>query len=199
MRNTPTGVGKTGQYVKGRRFREKHPHGRGEDTTVFLTQGRLSETPPRAWGRRDSTGPVADDKGNTPTGVGKTFLEYMNKRLNQKHPHGRGEDAILFLVLLQTEETPPRAWGRPAQFGQGIERAGNTPTGVGKTFSIMSLRPGIGKHPHGRGEDRYSRPPKAQTPETPPRAWGRQMTTKASLMLTRNTPTGVGKTRGRRA
>ena len=53
-------------------WEKKHPHGRGEDGIrgQFITQ--VTETPPRAWGRRlRDLRPIAFS-GNTPTGVGKT-------------------------------------------------------------------------------------------------------------------------------
>ena len=36
---------------------------------------------------------VMSSIGNTPTGVGKTLVTPNIKRLSEKHPHGRGEDA----------------------------------------------------------------------------------------------------------
>ncbi len=37
---------------------------------------------------------VSKDKGNTPTGVGKTVERVTEDRLREKHPHGRGEDKL---------------------------------------------------------------------------------------------------------
>ena len=50
----------------------------------------------------------------------------------------------------------------------------NTPTGVGKTASLIWLDSASWKHPHGRGEDRCGDVRGRSVPETPPRAWGRQ-------------------------
>ena len=50
------------------------------------------------------------------------------------------------------------------------------------------------KHPHGRGEDHNPCTKSPQSPETPPRAWGRLRRLDASAFARRNTPTGVGKT-----
>ena len=49
--NTPTGVGKSAKNKTFARFLRKHPHGRGEEEPSALPFVRLSETPPRAWGR----------------------------------------------------------------------------------------------------------------------------------------------------
>ena len=49
--NTPTHVGKT-RYGDGfKNNRRKHPHARGEDTTLMVACSPLPETPPRTWGR----------------------------------------------------------------------------------------------------------------------------------------------------
>ncbi|SMG63238.1 conserved hypothetical protein [methanotrophic bacterial endosymbiont of Bathymodiolus sp.] len=50
------------------------------------------------------------------------------------------------------------------------------------------------KHPHGRGEDQKIYTIEQIKRETPPRAWGRPDIDENIIALTRNTPTGVGKT-----
>ncbi len=74
------------------------------------------------------------------------------------------------------------------------EKGGNTPTGVGKTFTYVSTPEKIKKHPHGRGEDTRCRLIDKRSEETPPRAWGRLTVKKDGKYWRRNTPTGVGKT-----
>ena len=54
--------------------------------------------------------------GNTPTGVGKTYVAELRK--------------------LGYLETPPRAWGRPQPAPAPVSDDGNTPTGVGKTAPL---------------------------------------------------------------
>ena len=51
IRNTPTGVGKTGAVPSQPAQQRKHPHGRGEDYKISGPAHAQSETPPRAWGR----------------------------------------------------------------------------------------------------------------------------------------------------
>ncbi|SMG65557.1 hypothetical protein BMETH_356353222167, partial [methanotrophic bacterial endosymbiont of Bathymodiolus sp.] len=51
---------------------KKHPHGRGEDDAQQNQTRSSSETPPRAWGRRNDLIKILYTHGNTPTGVGKT-------------------------------------------------------------------------------------------------------------------------------
>ena len=91
-RNTPTHVGKT----------------------IFLphTILRVSETPPRMWGRHHIEKTVIFHNGNTPTHVGKTACRRFSDLFDQKHPHACGEDITLSSILSLEKETPPRMWGR---------------------------------------------------------------------------------------
>ncbi len=138
----------------------------------------------------------ADEMGNTPTSVGKTYTEQDARALYEKHPHERGEDAIHHAKTCGTVETPPRAWGRllNAYEMQGDIR--NTPTSVGKTFPGRASGSAAWKHPHERGEDSSSRARPAFSAETPPRAWGRPGRRYPSFLDLGNTPTSVGKTAG---
>ena len=70
----------------------------------------------------------------------------------------------------------------------------NTPTCVGKTLTQQEDAPCCEKHPHVRGEDAARCPTCAESSETPPRAWGRQIMWSDALTGFRNTPTCVGKT-----
>ena len=90
--NTPTGVGKTNLLYVPSALAKKHPHGRGEDFSPAVQQAGGEETPPRAWGRLQSSSMQVAKVRNTPTGVGKTFRCGHDNRPNRKHPHGRGED-----------------------------------------------------------------------------------------------------------
>ena len=76
-------------------------------------------------------------KRNTPTGVGKTRILFVKYIKLWKHPHGRGEDSDTFRKVYKTLETPPRAWGRHSVTMMSVPTSGNTPTGVGKTDSMM--------------------------------------------------------------
>ena len=56
----------------------------------------------------------------------------------------------------------------------------NTPTRVGKTPRILGAEVVDQKHPHTRGEDGSMPISLLVTLETPPHAWGRQITQKSS-------------------
>ncbi len=192
--NTPTGVGKTIRHRSPGRVDKKHPHGRGEDLLFCLFECSFSETPPRAWGRPNECFKGGRWSRNTPTGVGKTGTQALTPLGHKKHPHGRGEDAKLTLLIYAKQETPPRAWGRPDYPVHDSTFDRNTPTGVGKTFVALIRESKIQKHPHGRGEDSPPPPELPAPPETPPRAWGRLNLYIWLNTGVRNTPTGVGKT-----
>ena len=174
--------------------RWKHPHGRGEDFLLQTLSYMPWETPPRAWGRRGIWGENPCRLGNTPTGVGKTQSAVTQSGRVEKHPHGRGEDYLIFKGLAKQPETPPRAWGRRIWWQEVSGVPGNTPTGVGKTCRIWPSGGAGWKHPHGRGEDDLALVMTTYRAETPPRAWGRQVSEPIVVIYARNTPTGVGKT-----
>ena len=73
----------------------KHPHGRGEISYQSQKMVSDSETPPRAWGNLVVFSLLIVSLRNTPTGVGKSILINRSIKLKKKHPHGRGEIAIM--------------------------------------------------------------------------------------------------------
>ena len=154
------------------------------------------ETPPRAWGRPQSTGPLPISHGNTPTGVGKTRRAGRYSVHREKHPHGRGEDKLGLPIEKGIKETPPRAWGRLMNDRTCKNCSRNTPAGVGKTPDPVGATSTGEKHPHGRGEDSGLMMYHVWEAETPPRAWGRLDEQLVEALRVRNTPTGVGKTAG---
>ena len=155
------------------------------------------ETPPRAWGRLNALPPARKLLRNTPTSVGKTWSTAPRSLQPWKHPHERGEDYVSSQYDEPGGETPPRAWGRRIDFNGSTVAGRNTPTSVGKTPGRTLLERVRWKHPHERGEDWRDMVQAHLLVETPPRAWGRQMRSKARLGNYRNTPTSVGKTTGR--
>ena len=108
----------------------------------------------------------------------------------------RGEDWTTTLKQEAGLETPPHAWGRRVLVHLSVEKAGNTPTCVGKTDCHNHSDHRVEKHPHMRGEDNSIQGQKVPAIETPPHAWGRLDRTPASQCSPRNTPTCVGKTSG---
>ena len=192
--NTPTCVGKTTALSTPRISRKKHPHVRGEDCASSSFLVKLVETPPRAWGRQPAHVAHGTGEGNTPTCVGKTTADDSERRTGRKHPHVRGEDLNLGVAGGQSIETPPRAWGRLLYVSNCALSTRNTPTCVGKTFPKISMAFTVKKHPHVRGEDSPLANASSEPIETPPRAWGRRVSSVWETSSPRNTPTCVGKT-----
>ena len=85
-------MGKTGIEKVAELGNEKHPHMRGEDLRRASWTTTLKETPPHAWGRPAPPGLSILCAGNTPTCVGKTVVGNVRERVQEKHPHVRGED-----------------------------------------------------------------------------------------------------------
>ena len=191
--NTPTGVGKISWSNDDEDATQKHPHGCGEDRFLGAFSRKKQETPPRVWGRSQTTGIPKASPRNTPTGVGKISKATKIASFIRKHPHGCGEDHEPRRVHSWRSETPPRVWGRfPAfAFAEGGTR--NTPTGVGKISCAICRNERPGKHPHGCGEDTQRRNLRRFWAETPPRVWGRSRKRGYRVKIDRNTPTGVGK------
>jgi len=69
----------------------------------------------------------------TPTGVGKSIRGGIAMNTIRVHPHGRGEKAGTLGELDRARGSPPRAWGKVAQFPTPAMRTWFTPTGVGKS------------------------------------------------------------------
>ena len=166
-------MGKICRFRTAQKRVRKHPHGRGEDVSPFVSSLVSPETPPRAWGRSPSPGSRQGSPGNTPTGVGKIRHLFECSRGREKHPHGRGEDFSAAATRPRPEETPPRAWGRYDRRKVCVFSHGNTPTGVGKIRQYTGAADRCQKHPHGRGEDSAGELTTQGHIETPPRAWGR--------------------------
>ena len=147
-------MGKTNNKLLLRSPPEKHPHVRGEDSSLAFTECKNLETPPRAWGRPLPTLDQGKQKGNTPTCVGKTATGETPSASNRKHPHVRGEDSTKISCCFSVRETPPRAWGRRGGAINQNVNVRNTPTCVGKTFLPGEHFGVFRKHPHVRGEDK---------------------------------------------
>jgi len=154
-RFTPTGVGTTPILSHTRLLCTVHPHGRGDNSINLCNFGRLSGSPPRAWGQPAPMTSTQQRRRFTPTGVGTTTAMMIARptqrftptgvgttdrrprrwRLRQVHPHGRGDNHGTSEKVSRRGGSPPRAWGQ--QFGSFSypDQFRFTPTGVGTTWS----------------------------------------------------------------
>ena len=111
-----------------------------------------------------------------------------------KHLHGRGEDQKFVLKWLPPIETPPRTWRRPLKTHRNTGFQRNTSTDVEKTPMSRLLFSMLGKHLHGRGEDRIFDKLMFVIWETPPRTWRRRFLQILIPEPLGNTSTDVEKT-----
>src|SRR5690554_2227149 len=106
--NTSTDVENTFAAVGQHSGERKHLHGRAEDLSTWPTSSLAPETPPRAWRRPRFIQIMGRRRGNTSTGVEKTFAAVGQHSGDRKHLHGRGEDPTASWMNWGTVETPPR-------------------------------------------------------------------------------------------
>ena len=110
------------------------------------------------------------------------------------HPHAGGENLTGLHERGEVFGSPPRVWGKPSTWVQKGIRGRFTPTRVGKTnTSIISICY-LSVHPHVGGENDAGPLNVVSTLGSPPRVWGKPLTTGAQVVYKRFTPTRVGKT-----
>ena len=111
-RFTPTGVG----TIEGKRiYRSQetvHPHGRGDNRSLFQPPITTHGSPPRAWGQCWHEHPYSDDVRFTPTGVGTIGCQDAVPHCQPVHPHGRGDNEGEAMIANIFVGSPPRAWGQ---------------------------------------------------------------------------------------
>ena len=214
--NTPAYAGKTFFPQGFHLTAQKHPRLRGEDSLVFVPNGKGEETPPLTRGRLYSGVLGAEATGNTPAYAGKTPLNVLFAVMVWKHPRLRGEDLKAAKAFEKLSETPPLTRGRHEARRVVQLSFRNTPAYAGKTTALPSPACSPEKHPRLRGEDRSGRhevviangntpayagkTPGVKDPhklplETPPLTRGRPDATCFQALLNRNTPAYAGKTK----
>ena len=113
----------------------------------------------------------------TPTRVGTTSTRSTVTITTPVHPHARGDNHSRAYSTAKAPGSPPRAWGQPTRLVAMPRVQRFTPTRVGTTAVIPSLR----AFPIG----------------SPPRAWGQRNRLGATCFPSRFTPTRVGTTSSR--
>ena len=91
-RFTPTGVGTIPARAAPAHTRSVHPHGRGDNRAVLLTDFVGDGSPPRAWGQSVHWYDVPQKERFTPTGVGTITSDCATPQPTPVHPHGRGDN-----------------------------------------------------------------------------------------------------------
>ena len=133
-RYTPTCVGKTMIGIPFAGHQKVHPHVCGENTSVPLSSGDASGTPPRVWGKQPVGSPDQPIDRYTPTCVGKTKWGNQIRIMGKVHPHVCGENWVLQFDGHTFQGTPPRVWGKHRMVHTSTNPDRYTPTCVGKTL-----------------------------------------------------------------
>jgi len=149
-----------------------HPHGRGDNERPRAAARLVAGSPPRAWGQFWRQRMVRAVVRFTPTGVGTISAPGCSVASSTVHPHGRGDNLPVTLMVVGFVGSPPRAWGQwraDKCVGTTIRF---TPTGVGTIW--LRRRSGSGRtvHPHGRGDNALTGSRISSFIGSPPRAWG---------------------------
>ncbi len=144
----------------------------GEDPQIAKRRINEQEAPPRGWGGHEERQETPRRAGGTPTWVGRTAARRSCPAPHRRHPHVGGEDDIAESDAGDVTEAPPRGWGGPVVWSQGVGSAGGTPTWVGRTHDDRHDDRRCRRHPHVGGEDVPLAVGVAVCREAPPRGWG---------------------------
>ena len=194
LRFTPTCVGNTPASPGRLTPYSVHPHVRGEYTATPLWAGRITGSPPRAWGIRIRAERMTLTRRFTPTCVGNTCIARLPCRSCSVHPHVRGEYFADWRRAEAAPGSPPRAWGIRPVLSLLDARSRFTPTCVGNTAKLTPSRFSLPVHPHVRGEYCGGMFLSLSATGSPPRAWGIREQPDAADDPARFTPTCVGNT-----
>ena len=149
-----------------------HPHLRGEYLSDQCTYGQTVGSPPLAWGIH-----LGQNCGKylhriTPTCVGNTVNQLVERETGEDHPHLRGEYTFGRSIPSVKRGSPPLAWGIPWFVGGILLGLRITPTCVGNTYFIFNGVSSAKDHPHLRGEYLSGQSAKVWQLGSPPLAWG---------------------------
>ena len=161
-----------------------HPHACGENRLVGKRPHPATGSPPRLWGKPDQRVPRHHQARFTPTPVGKTSVAFLNHCAAPVHPHACGENLQHSLEISFLLGSPPRLWGKHDEVMDGVVAIRFTPTPVGKTRPHSCPLSTRSVHPHACGEN--SRNPRHARGfcGSPPRLWGKHLSTKISTTTT---------------
>ena len=91
-RFTPTRVGTTSDQFTPIWIAPVHPHARGDNQAAHVPRRITNGSPPRAWGQLEVVPAPLKLNRFTPTRVGTTRVESLNRQPQTVHPHARGDN-----------------------------------------------------------------------------------------------------------
>ena len=171
-RFTPTRVGTSKCLSYKKPLHPVHPHTRGDISCSALSNGRMSGSPPHAWGHPGHAHAKIATKRFTPTRVGTSSLYLLFLRV------GLG--------------SPPHAWGHLIDDDLPVGICRFTPTRVGTSPLSSPNRALRSVHPHTRGDIAKGSRHQTIRDGSPPHAWGHLDPRRSGPCNSRFTPTRVG-------
>ena len=193
-RITPAGAGKTTRAVRRAIVKWDHPRRCGENhrTTSFLRQRMGS--PPQVRGKLCRKMAATNRAGITPAGAGKTVAHLLYQIRRKDHPRRCGENEISVSYQVHQKGSPPQVRGKLVSVAYAVCVPRITPAGAGKTVGLLLTLTIKKDHPRRCGENEgvyLFAPPKRGSP---PQVRGKPVSECASIMDSRITPAGTGKT-----
>ena len=169
-----------------------HPHARGADG-VYRRSGRSRlGSSPRPWGRFAHRPASLIARRFIPTPVGQIPHSRVSVEAWPVHPHARGADVRMGVLVRMGVGSSPRPWGRLGTGLPPMSRFRFIPTPVGQIYRKESPKWQASVHPHARGADVNEFIPIVFPVGSSPRPWGRCRRGRARVKSRGFIPTPVG-------
>ena len=153
-----------------------HPHSRGENLNPVDAVSLHSGSSPLTRGKHGRGGGRAARVRLIPTHAGKTTIIRAIKRLEEAHPHSRGENPGSLGTGIVGAGSSPLTRGKLLESRAFDVLSGLIPTHAGKTEAEQLVLLCFGAHPHSRGENWAIRPVRAS-------CWGSSPLTRGKLAV----------------
>ncbi len=132
-RTIPTPVGKTRPPRPAPSRVADHPHTRGENLSRSSGITPRRGPSPHPWGKPAPASQQLPAHRTIPTPVGKTSRCGRPPARRSDHPHTRGENVLLTVLLVMLFGPSPHPWGKLMHEGHDHRGDRTIPTPVGKT------------------------------------------------------------------
>ena len=129
-----------------------HPHACGESVARKLREDQKVGSSPRMWGKRVQINSVGMDHRFIPTHVGKADIDLLRITPAAVHPHACGESLAWVGVILRSNGSSPRMWGKLPLPDRDLPSRRFIPTHVGKARPLRPPAAPLSVHPHACGE-----------------------------------------------
>ncbi len=170
---TPAYAGKSGVYPEHFYKRQDHPRVCGEKSGYSWLRAWVRGSPPRMRGKGSGFSCRSCRSGITPAYAGKSVLPWVLHKRPGDHPRVCGEKALLGVVNVFTEGSPPRMRGKGVQRDCPLVGMGITPAYAGKRLRTFGPYGCPKDHPRVCGEKGRRTPQTAAAWGSPPRMRGK--------------------------